>query len=126
MSEPIGTADVGAEIVRQNDDIATLDVGRPGPVLPSSIDEVPDWVIVGHRRADGTVRVVASNDMASATLVPVAQRHEFASWEQFKAAFRQHLELHLDADVRDVHVGDGATYHEAMNRLFASWRPTER
>jgi hypothetical protein len=126
MTKSVRTADVGTELERRHDAIAAPDVGRPAPLAPSDpLNDEPDWVIVGHRRPDGTVRVVASNDMASATLVPVAQRHEFASWEQFKAAFRQRLELQLTADVRNVHVGNGATYREAMNQLFTTWRPAE-
>lgn len=83
----------------------------------------PDWVLLGIPRDDGSVMLVASDQMTRASLEARLEGFD-AMLRPFEFSPRQRYTLTAEMDGCVVVLG--ADYAEAIRKLFGHWQPRAR
>lgn len=83
------------------------------------------WVILGSPHTSGDhVMVLASDSLTTAQLTAIYRTYERDPWDPFRPDTLD--KILLSTEMKTYRMAIGATYAEAMSRLFDSWNPDDK
>jgi hypothetical protein len=83
----------------------------------------PEWVIMGVAKDDGTVMLVASDQLSYAELEAVIDEEDLVSLYDRRVRILPQTRYEMRGELRSIIYTVGATWMEAFTRLFGLWEP---